>query len=99
MLEYITIGQIVNTHGIKGEVKVYPLTDNIKRFDLVKQVYIDEDNELITLDVINVKYLKNMVIIRFKGINDVDSAETLRNKYIRFIEKILLSCLGFVFNM
>ncbi|NLM44190.1 MAG: 16S rRNA processing protein RimM [Clostridiales bacterium] len=87
MLEYITIGQIVNTHGIKGEVKVYPLTDNIKRFDLVKQVYIDEDNELITLDVINVKYLKNMVIIRFKGINDVDSAETLRNKYIKVHRK------------
>lgn len=83
MVEYITIGQIVSTHGVKGEVKVYPLTDDISRFDLVKQVYIEEGNKLKTFDVIDVKYHKNMVIIKFKDIDDINSAETLRNKYIK----------------
>jgi len=87
MLEYISIGQIVNTHGIKGEVKVYPLTDDIKRFDQVKHVYIEEGNELKVLRVASVKYLKNMVIIKFAGIDDVNSAEKLRNKYIKVHRK------------
>jgi len=87
MLEYISIGQIVNTHGIKGEVKVYPLTDDIKRFDQVKHVYIEEGNELKVLRVASVKYLKNMVIIKFVGIDDVNTAEKLRNKYIKVHRK------------
>lgn len=87
MLEYISIGQIVNTHGIRGEVKVYPLTDDIKRFDKVDRIYVEEGNELIALDVASVKYMKNMVIIKFKTINDVNSAEKLRNKYIKVHRK------------
>lgn len=87
MLEYISIGQIVRTHGIRGDVKVYPLTDNIERFDKVDYVYIEEDSRLVTLNVANVKYLKNMVIIKFKGIDDVQSAERLRNKYIKVHRK------------
>lgn len=83
MLEYISIGQIVNTHGIRGEVKVYPLTDNIERFDDVDHVYIEEDNRLTSLEITNVKYLKNMVVIQFKGIDNAESAEKLRNKYIK----------------
>ncbi|SHJ05168.1 ribosome maturation factor RimM [Lutispora thermophila] len=87
MLEYISIGQIVNTHGIRGEVKVYPLTDDIKRFDKVDRVYVEENDELMPLDVTNVKYMKNMVIIKFKTINDINSAEKLRNKYIKVHRK------------
>lgn len=87
MLEYISIGQIVNTHGIKGEVKVYPLTDDINRFDQVNHVYVEEDNELKVLHVAGVKYIKNMVIIKFIGIDDVNSAEKLRNKYIKVHRK------------
>lgn len=87
MLEYISIGQIVNTHGIRGEVKVYPLTDSVERFDQLDHVYIEEGSGLTALDVINVKYIKNMVIIKFKGIDDVQSAEQLRNKYIKVHRK------------
>lgn len=83
MLEYISIGQIVNTHGVRGEVKVYPLTDNIERFDKVDHVYIEEGKQLVTLNITNVKYLKNMAVIKFKGIDNAESAEKLRNKYIK----------------
>jgi len=87
MLEYISIGQIVNTHGLKGEVKVYPLTDDINRFDRVDHVYIEDGNELKVLHVVSVKYQKNMVILKFVGIDDANSAEKLRNKYIKVHRK------------
>lgn len=87
MLEYISIGQIVNTHGLRGEVKVYPLTDDIRRFDRIDSVYIEENNDLIALDVTDVKYLKNMVIIKFENIDDAESAEKLRNRYIKVHRK------------
>ena len=41
-MDYIKVGKIINTHGIKGEVKIYPLTDNINRFDDLKTVYLGE---------------------------------------------------------
>ncbi|MFA7572379.1 MAG: ribosome maturation factor RimM [Lutispora sp.] len=87
MLEYISVGQIVNTHGLRGEVKVYPLTDNIERFEQLNLVYVEEDTNLISLDISDIKYLKNMVIIKFKDIDDVQAAEKLRNKYIKVHRK------------
>jgi len=53
----------------------------------VNHVYVEEDNELKVLHVAGVKYIKNMVIIKFIGIDDVNSAEKLRNKYIKVHRK------------
>lgn len=78
----LEIGQIVNTFGIKGFVKVTPFVDDISRFDDLKKVYIKKQKILKELEVEEVKYHKNMVLIKFKGIGKVEDAETLKNSYI-----------------
>lgn len=82
MQEFLEIGQIVNTFGIKGFVKVNPFTDNINRFDDLKKVYIKNKSQKYELEIEEVKYHKNMVLIKFKGIDKVEDAENLRNSYI-----------------
>ena len=59
---------IANTHGIRGEVKIFPTTDDVKRFDYLKEAYIDAGKEKIKVEVSNVRYFKNLVIAKFKGI-------------------------------
>lgn len=66
MEELFRVGVISNTHGIRGEVKVYPTTDNVRRFDDLKEVILDTGKEQLNLHVTNVKYFKNMVILKFK---------------------------------
>ena len=68
MVDYFEVGQIVNTFGIKGEVKVTPFTDNLERFNDFKELFIDKKGELQTFKIEYVKYHKNMVIIKFKNI-------------------------------
>ena len=74
MEELFRVGVISNTHGIRGEVKVYPTTDNVRRFDDLKEVILDTGKEQLILHVTSVKYFKNMVILKFKEfdyINDI----------------------------
>ena len=74
MEELCRVGVISNTHGIRGEVKVYPTTDNVRRFDDLKEVILDTGKEQLNLHVTSVKYFKNMVILKFKefdNINDI----------------------------
>ena len=74
MEELFRVGVISNTHGIRGEVKVYPTTDNVRRFDDLKEVILDTGKEQLVLHVTSVKYFKNMVILKFKefdNINDI----------------------------
>lgn len=78
----LEIGQIVNTFGIKGFVKVNPFVDDILRFDDLEKVYIRRNKEIKELQVEAVKYHKNMVLVKFKGIDKVEDAELLRNFYL-----------------
>lgn len=74
MEELFRVGVISNTHGIRGEVKVYPTTDNVRHFDDLKEVILDTGKEQLILHVTSVKYFKNMVILKFKefdNINDI----------------------------
>ena len=74
MEELFRVGVISNTHGIRGEVKVYPTTDNGRRFYDLKEVILDTGKEQLNLHVTSVKYFKNMVILKFKefdNINDI----------------------------
>ena len=87
MVKYFEIGQIVNTFGIKGQVKVMPYTDDIKRFDELKQIYIDKKNQLQLFQIEQVSYHKNMVILKLKGIETVEEAEKLRNCYLKIDRK------------
>ena len=82
MKEKLEVGQIVNTFGIKGFVKVYPYVDDISRFDDLKNVYIKSKKEENKLEIEEVKYQKNMVLIKFKGIETVEQAQNLRNAYV-----------------
>ena len=64
MKEYIEVGKIVNTHGIKGELKILPTTDDIKRFELLKEIYVETKNGLVTYPIDSVRYVKNFEIGR-----------------------------------
>ena len=83
MTKYLEIGQIVNTFGIKGMVKVKPFTDDTKkRFDNLKKVYIQNKNTRKEYEIEEVKYHKEMVLIKFKGIDNPEDANLLRNYYL-----------------
>lgn len=79
MTKYLEIGQIVNTFGIKGMVKVKPFTDDIHRFDDLKEVYVENKK----YEIQEVKYHKDMVMIKFKGIENPEQADLLRNSYLK----------------
>jgi len=83
MEEYLEIGQIVNTNGLKGNLKVKPLTDDITRFEDLESVYIQKGKELIEFNIQDVKYIKNMVILKLEGIDNIDEAEKYKNFYIK----------------
>lgn len=82
MKEKLEVGQIVNTFGIKGFVKIYPYVDDLRRFDDLKNVYIKSKKQETKLEIEEVKYQKNMVLVKFKGIENVEQAEKLRNSYV-----------------
>ncbi len=82
MIQYLQVGKIVNTHGVKGEVKVIPLTDNPQRFDELKKVLVGNENDKKTLNIESVKYLKNAVIVKFKESSKMEEAEKLKELYI-----------------
>lgn len=72
MEDLFRVGVISSTHGIRGEVKVYPTTDDLRRFDYLKEVILDTGKEHITLNVIGVKYFKNMAILKFKEFDNIN---------------------------
>ena len=82
MQKRLEIGQIVNTFGIKGEVKVVPFTDDIRRFDELEKVYVKTKKESKQYQVENVKYHKNMVLLKLKSIDRIEEAELLRNAFL-----------------
>ena len=80
--EYLEIGQIVNTFGIKGMVKVKPFTDNIERFSNLEKIYIKNKSGQTEYKIQEVKYHKNMVLVKFEGIENPEQADLLRNSYL-----------------
>lgn len=82
MKEYLKVGQIINTHGVKGEVKIYPLTDDINRFKKLKYVFRKFDDKYIKVDVEGIKYVKQFPILKLANIDSMNDAEKLKNEYI-----------------
>jgi 16S rRNA processing protein RimM len=72
------IGQIVNTHGVKGEVKVYPLTEDVDKFKRLKIVLVGG----VEKKILGVKFQKDRVILKIEGIDSMNEAETYKQKYI-----------------
>ena len=83
MEEYFEIGQIVNTSGLKGIIKVKPFTDDIQKFNNFKTIYISIKNSLKEFEIEQVRINKNMVFLKLKGIDTVEEAENYRNFYLK----------------
>ena len=86
MNDRLKVGAITTTHGIKGEVKVYPMTDDVNRFKKLKKVYLDTGKETICLEVASARFFKDLVILKFKGIDNINDIEKYRGKEL-FIDR------------
>ena len=82
MDNFLEVGQIVNSYGIKGFVKVVPLVDNNNQFNDFKILYVKFKNNFKELVIEEIKFSKNLILIKFKGIDTIEDAETLRNLYL-----------------
>ncbi|MDD6101803.1 MAG: ribosome maturation factor RimM [Clostridiales bacterium] len=75
-MDMFRIGVYSNTHGIKGEIKVFPTTDDLGRFDYLKEVLLETKRDgLVRYEVSGCRYFKNMVIMKFKGIDNINDIE------------------------
>ena len=75
---YLPAGSISSTHGLKGEVKVYPFLDDPGRFSLFSKVFLEKGGRRIEAEIEKARYFKNMVILKFKGIDDIESVMPYR---------------------
>ena len=82
MEQFLRVGVISSTHGIRGEVKVFPTTDDVKRFKKLKTVILDTGREHLNLEVEGVKFFKQFVILKFKGIDNINDIEKYKGKDI-----------------
>ena len=80
MEERFQVGVITSTHGVKGEVKVFPTTDDPRRFKRLKEVILDTGKGEQLLEIEGVKFFKQFVILKFKGIEIMDEANKFRQK-------------------
>lgn len=78
MEDLLQVGIITTTHGVRGEVKVFPTTDDPARFKKLKHVILDTGKEKLDLEIAGVKFFKNMVILKFKGIDNINDVEKYR---------------------
>ncbi len=80
MEKQLQVGVISSTHGIRGEVKVFPTTDDAARFKQLKKVYLDTGKEQLILEIEHVKFFKKFAILKFKGIDHINDIEKYRGK-------------------
>ena len=81
MQDYLRVGVLVKPHGVRGEMKVFPTTDDMKRFeDLIeKEVFFDIKGNYEAHKIVSVKYFKQFAILQFEDITDMDMALKLKN--------------------
>lgn len=80
MDDLLKVGIITTTHGVRGEVKVFPTTDDVKRFKKLKEVILDTGKEKLNLEIESVKFFKQLVIVKFKEFNNINDVEKFRSK-------------------
>ncbi|MDO5135065.1 MAG: ribosome maturation factor RimM [Eubacteriales bacterium] len=79
MEDLLKIGVITTTHGIRGEVKVYPTTD-AERFTQLEYLLLDTGREMLRMEVKGVRFFKNLVILKFQGIDNINQIEMYKGK-------------------
>ena len=82
MEQFLQVGVISSTHGIRGEVKVFPTTDDPMRFKKLKKVLLDTGRERVELEVQSVRFFKQFAIVKFKGIDNINDIEKYKGKGI-----------------
>lgn len=80
MEQFLRVGVISSTHGVRGEVKVYPTTDGPERFEELEAVLLDTGGGHLRLEIEHVKYFKNQVILKFKGYDSINDIEHYKGK-------------------
>jgi len=92
MEDLLQVGAITNTHGVRGEVKVFPTTDDVERFKKLKQVILDTGKEQIELTITQVKFFKNLVILKFKNYDNINDVEKWKGKPLYVTRKNAVKC-------
>ena len=92
MEELLQVGVITSTHGVRGEVKVFPTTDDAGRFKKLKQVLLDTGKEKKPLEIVQVKFFKNLVILKFKGIDNINDVERYKGKGLFVTREHAVKC-------
>jgi len=90
--EYFKIGVVVNTQGLHGEIRVIPATDDPSRFDLLDYVHIEKNGKMTRYDIEKVRYHKNFVMLKLRGVDDIEAAEKLRNAFVKIEAALALPC-------
>lgn len=80
MEDLLKVGVITTTHGVRGEVKVYPTTDSAQRFLDISHVFLDTGKEQKRLEIEGVKFFKNLAILKFKGIDNINDIEKYKGR-------------------
>lgn len=80
MEQYLRVGVITSSHGIRGEVKLFPTTDDVNRFKKLKTAWIDTGKEKRPVTLEQVRFFKNMVIVKFKELNSINECEPYKGK-------------------
>ena len=83
----LEIGQIVNSYGIKGFMKVVPYTDDMHRYSELESIYIEKNKKLLKMEVEEVKYQNKLVLLKVKGIDNIDQTLEYKNCYIKIDRK------------
>ena len=77
-MNLVRIGKIVNTQGLKGDVRVYPSTDYKERFEELEYLYIEGEGNK-KFNIVKVRYKKNLAIVKFEGLNHINDVEKYKN--------------------
>ena len=94
MEDYFVIGDVVNTQGIKGEVRVIPCTDDESRFELLDSVFLEQRGKMTEYYIENVRYHKQFVLLKFEGVDDMTAAEKLKGATVdsHLDHRVAMSC-------
>lgn len=82
MDDLLKVGILSSTHGVHGEMKVFPTTDDVRRFKKLKEVLLEKDSEFLPLQIEGVKFFKQFVIIKFKGYDNINDIEKYKGMSI-----------------
>jgi len=82
-MDYFEIGKIVNTVGVRGEIRVFPTTDDVKRFDMLKEItVVCPRGEQRVFPVQKTRYYRNLVMLMLEGVSNMDEAAKLKGSTI-----------------